>query len=144
MTADAAEEVRISFGLEPGDAGEVVRWHGLLYHREYGFDHTFEAYVAEPLAEFIRRGSDREGIWIARGQGEFMGSAAVVQAGPDEAQLRWLILRPQVRGRGLGRKLASAALTFARQKDYGRLSLWTLSILTRSDRLVPEPGVRPD
>jgi hypothetical protein len=29
---------------------------------EYGFDRTFEAYVAGPLAEFARRGSDRERI----------------------------------------------------------------------------------
>ena len=41
--------------LEAGDVGWVVQRHGELYLAEEGFDHTFEALVAEILAAFLRK-----------------------------------------------------------------------------------------
>jgi len=35
-----------------GDIAMVLSLHGQLYHQEYGFNHEFEAYVAEGLVEF--------------------------------------------------------------------------------------------
>ena len=37
-----------SFG-EARDIGEIVRWHGVTYAREHGFDTEFEGYVAAKL-----------------------------------------------------------------------------------------------
>ena len=53
----------------PGDIGAVAAMHGVLYAREHGFDVTFEAYVSQPLAEFVLRAAPRERIWLAE-QGE--------------------------------------------------------------------------
>jgi GNAT superfamily N-acetyltransferase len=132
--------MNIQFGLKPGDAGEVVRWHGLIYHREYGFDQTFEAYVAGPLAEFIRRNGPREGIWIARQVDDFMGSIAIVEASADVAQLRWLLLRPEARGQRLGRRLSEKALDFCREQGYRRVILWTVDILPEAAGLYGSLG----
>ena len=51
--------------LRPGDVREIVRMHGVLYAREFGFDPSFEAYVDGPLAEFAMRSAANERIWIA-------------------------------------------------------------------------------
>src|SRR5215472_7259139 len=48
------EGVTVRTYLKPGDIGAIVSLHGILYAGEYGFDPTFEAYVAGPLAEFVR------------------------------------------------------------------------------------------
>ncbi|MEE4607924.1 MAG: GNAT family N-acetyltransferase, partial [Desulfobacteraceae bacterium] len=85
--------------LRPGDLGAIVQLHGECYGAEYGFDHTFEPYVAAPLSEFVLRGEPRERIWIVTRAGRVGGSVAIVAASESEAQLRWLLLAPPLRGR---------------------------------------------
>src|SRR5437868_14584394 len=97
--------VSVRTDLRPGDIGAIVHLHGVLYAREYGFDATFEAYVAGPLAEFVRSGSPRERLWIAERDGRIVGCVAIVAASPETAQLRWFLVDPSARGMGLGRKL---------------------------------------
>ena len=105
--------------LRPGDLGAVVSLHGTLYAREHGFDPTFEAYVAGPLAAFALKGSPRERLWLAeRGMdGPLLGCVAIVEAedDPRTAQLRWYLVAPQARGAGLGRRLARNPRRPARQ-----------------------------
>jgi hypothetical protein len=77
----------------PGDMGWVVACHGRLYAREYAWDETFEALVAEIAARFIRRYKpQRERCWIAERDGENVGSVFVVEKSPTVAQL--LIVDP--------------------------------------------------
>ena len=97
--------------------------------RERGFDATFEAYVAAPLAEFVKRGSERERVWLAEQDGRLVGSIAIVAASAALAQLRWFLLDPSVRGQGLGRRLMEEAIGFARHAGYAGVTLWTVSTL---------------
>src|SRR5437868_14062215 len=111
---DERAAITVRAGLRPGDVGGVVRLHGLVYARECGFDPTFEAYVAAPLAEFVRRGSARERLWIAEGEGRIIGCVAVIAAAPEAAQLRWFLVDPAARGRGLAKRLLGEAVAFSR------------------------------
>src|SRR5262249_34915291 len=97
--------------LKPGDLGSVIRHHGMVYAREYGFAPTFEAYVAGPLAEFIRSRSDRDRLWIAERGESLVGSIAIVGTSANEAQLRWFLVEPSSRRMGLGRGLLREAVT---------------------------------
>ncbi len=129
-------------GLRPGDLGEIVRLHGAIYAREHGFDETFEAYVAGPMAEFALRRSPRERIWIAGREGAVEGCAAVVEASAREAQLRWYLVVPEARGRGLGTALLDAAIAFAREQGYASIFLWTVSALEAAARRYGAAGFR--
>ena len=125
--------------LRPGDLGAVVRLHGLLYAREQGFDHRFEGYVAEGLARFSRDYDPaRERLWVVEAaDGRIVGCVAVVRASEqrDAAQLRWFLLDPAARGRGLGRRLLGEAVTFAEAAGYRSMHLWTLRGLAAAARL---------
>jgi GNAT superfamily N-acetyltransferase len=124
----------------PGDLGAVVRLHGLVYAREHGFDVTFEAYVAGPLADFVRAAPPRGRLWLAERGGELVGCVGIVPATPQEAQLRWFLVAPEARGAGLGRRLLGEALSFCRAAGYGRVFLWTVSALAAAARLYRAAG----
>jgi GNAT superfamily N-acetyltransferase len=141
-TDAAAEPVRLRSELRPGDLGAVVALHGLLYAREHGFDESFEAYVAGPLAELVLRRSPRERIWLAERGGRLVGSVAIAEASPELAQLRWFLVDPCARGAGLGRALLGEALGFARERGYRAVSLWTVSALAAAARLYRQAGFR--
>jgi GNAT superfamily N-acetyltransferase len=137
-----SERISIRTRLKPGDIGEVVRLHGIIYARECGFDPTFEAYVAGPIAEFVRAGSAREKLWIAETDGRPIGCVAIVEASPEVAQLRWFLVAPEARGAGLGTRLLREAITFAREQRNESLVLWTVRALTDAARLYTAAGFR--
>ena len=118
----------IRHDLGPGDLGALVRLHGVLYAREYGYNPPFESYVAGPMAEFALRGGPRQRIWIVEHRGEVAGCIAVVEASDDTAQLRWFLLAPEIRGRGLGRRLLTEAVAFCREQGYRKAFLLTFAV----------------
>ena len=128
--------------LRPGDIGSIIYLHGILYAEEYGFDHTFEPYVAEPMARFVLERTDRDRIWIVERKKRVMGSVAVVKYSESEAQLRWLILHPELRGCGSGRMLVDEAVDFAASCGYESIFLWTLDILPAALGIYRSAGFR--
>ena len=115
--------------LHPGDIGYIIYMHGIFHALEQGWDHTFEVYVAVPLAEFAQSKSSREKIWILEEGDRIAGSVAIVKRTEEEAQLRWLLLEPEIRGRGIGRWLVEEALDFSRISGYKSIFLWTVDTL---------------
>lgn len=111
---------------QPGDMGWVIQQHGEIYAREHGWNSEFEALVAGIVAGMMKRHDPAwERGWIARLNGERVGSAFVVRKSKTVAQLRLLILTPEARGLGLGGQLTDECIAFARNKGYRKLVLWT-------------------
>lgn len=134
--------VTIRSDLRPGDIGYLIYLHGILYAQEYGWDATFDAYVAGPLAKFAESRTDRGRIWIVEKDGVVAGSIAIVEVSQKQAQLRWFLLHPDLRGCGLGKLLIEKALSFCRQCGYSSVSLWTVSALKAAAHLYTSAGFR--
>ena len=124
----------------PGDIGTVIHRHGVLYSREYGFTHAFDAYVAQGMAGFIEGITPREHLWIAEIQGRFAGSIAIVRRDDETAQLRWLIVEPSERTNGIGRQLVAEAVRFSKEKGYRAITLWTIDFLHAARHLYDAAG----
>jgi DNA-binding MarR family transcriptional regulator/ribosomal protein S18 acetylase RimI-like enzyme len=125
----------------PGDMGWVVQSHGELYAREYGFDSSFEALVAEITAKFLASfDASRERCWIADVDGAQVGSVFLVRQTDDVAKLRLLLVDPAGRGQGLGRRLVGECISFARACGYRKITLWTQSILLAARKIYQDAG----
>ena len=125
----------------PGDMGWVVQSHGELYAREYGFDSSFEALVAEISAKFLASfDASRERCWIADIDGAQVGSVFLVRHTDDVAKLRLLLVDPAGRGQGLGRRLVGECISFAQACGYRRITLWTQSILLAARNIYQDAG----
>lgn len=99
-TRDTNTSVRLRFNIQPGDLGEILRLHGAIYESEWGYDYTFEGYVAQTLAHFSSKlDTDRERLWIAELEGKIVGCIGVIKANETKAQLRWLLVDPSVEAR---------------------------------------------
>jgi DNA-binding MarR family transcriptional regulator/GNAT superfamily N-acetyltransferase len=126
-----------------GDMGWVVERHGVLYGAQYGWGALFEALVADIVAKFLRHfDPKREHCWIAERDGERVGSVFVVRESESTAKLRLLLIEPQARGAGLGKRLVEECIGFARQSGYRKLVLWTHANLVAARAIYTKLGFR--
>jgi len=144
LEVGSTETPREPYGIRPlevGDIGWITHRQGILYSREYGWDATYEALVAEILAGFVRNyDATLERGWVAEREGGIIGSVFLVRASADLAKLRLLYVEPTARGLGLGRRLVQECIEFARLKGYKTLTLWTNDVLVSARRIYQAAG----
>src|SRR3954452_24042026 len=117
------------------DLQAIVDLHGTVYAKECGWNASFKAYVAGPLIDWFKSASPRNRLWIAELDGKLVGCVAIVAITAEIAQLRWLLVDPAVRGRGLGKRLFAEAIAFAKEQGYAKIILWTEQSLKAAARL---------
>ncbi len=53
-----------------GDIDDIIRLHGLMYVKEYGWDYAFEGYVVSAFTDFILSSDkNRSCLWIVEDVG---------------------------------------------------------------------------
>ena len=135
-------EATVRSEAQPGDMDAIVAHHRRVYEEEYGVDSRFGDFVAAAVARAAQRGfpTEREAIRIVELDGEHVGSIGLSDEGDDEAAIRWVVLSPEVRGDGLGRRLLGEMLDFAEEQGYRRVWLETFSELTAAAHLYRDVG----
>jgi GNAT superfamily N-acetyltransferase len=135
-------DVQIRAGSGSEDLNSVVRLHREVYEGEYGLDPSFASDVATQLAELHRRGwpGPGEGLWLAELEGRVVGSITLYDVGGGRGRLGDLVLTPEARGSGAGRRLVEHVLDAARAAPYERLELFTFGDLTAAGSLYRSVG----
>ncbi len=137
-TMSSSDEVTIRRELTPGDIGAVTALHGSLYAAEYGMGPLFEADVAAGLARAAESGWPERcgGAWIVEADGRVAGSMAWTDEA-DHAKVRWVLLHPDLRGRGLARSMLAELLREVEDAGHELVVLDTFSDLRVARRHVP-------
>jgi GNAT superfamily N-acetyltransferase len=125
---------------------EAVRGLWLAYYHfildEYGIDMGREYFQAE-MAALPGPYAPPEGhLFLARDEDAAAGSLALKRVTDEKGELKRLYVRPEYRGRGVGRALVTAALDAARRIGYRRIQVHTAPFLTEAVALYQGFGFR--
>lgn len=135
-------DISIRTEIKPGDAGYIIYMHGSTYREEYNYTTAFEAYVAESFFEFLLHyNPQKDRLWCAEHNGKIVGCIGIV-GHEEKAQLRWFLIEPLYRGIGLGKKLLTHAIEFAKERGYKSIYLDTTSDLEKAVSLYQRAGFR--
>ena len=130
-------------GYFPGAIGQLTELHAVYYHGHWGFDLSFEAQVGRELSCFLAELDPARDLFLAARTGDRLAGALAIDGHStpaDGARLRWFIVRPEHAGRGLGARLLTEALDFARRAGHRRVYLWTFRGLDCARRLYERAG----
>ncbi len=118
------EEITIRDTVRPGDLGMLLYLHGVIYAAERGYDLTFEGDIAASLARFAAdKACGGCKLWVAESGGRIVGTVGILRRDDGEARLRWILVHPDCRRRGLGGKLLATAVSYCRQHGYRHIYL---------------------
>jgi GNAT superfamily N-acetyltransferase len=103
--------------------------------REFDFvlDPELDADLDDPQAAYIA-------LWVAVEGDAVIGSVALRDLGDGAVELKRMYLRPDQRGRGLGRELLGVALAWAREHGMHRVRLDTSERMAAAQRLYEAHG----
>jgi len=81
-------------------------------------------------------------VWVAVEDGDVVGSVALRDVGDHAVELKRMYLRPDTRGRGLGKQLLALALEWARTHEFEVVRLDTSERMVAAQRLYEAHGFR--
>lgn len=128
--------------IEPARAADAPAVIALIARvfAEYGFSWDPATEVPD-LYNLDRRYAGEAGaFWVARLDGQVVGSVGVERLPDGRGELHRLYLDAALRGRGVGRALVEAVLDWCRRAGIGRLTLWSDTRFDRAHRLYEGMG----
>ena len=135
-----SDDISIRTDLRPGDLGRIISLHGEVYDPLGGYGLTFEAFVGRTIAEFILDNNARGRIWLAEQGGRLVGCTAIALRDGDRGQLRWVLVDPSARGRGIGKQLVGSAMDYCHEEGCESVFLETTDGLLESQTLYEKLG----
>jgi GNAT superfamily N-acetyltransferase len=144
MSMSATTELRIRDRLADGDVEKMIELHRRVYQPEYGMNDTFVDRVGDGIREAHAAGwPERSGaVRLADHDGEVWGCTAMTDEGGGVGRVRWVVLMPELRGTGLGRRLIGEVIDEGRAAGMHTLALETFSALTSAARIYRDAGFR--
>jgi len=123
------------------DIDYLILQHQIIYPAEYGLSSAFVNDVNKIIHQYVEHFDARkECILIAEVDGRRLGSIAIAKSDDKTAQLRFFLIEPEGRGKGIGKKLIETALEFCSEKDYTHIFLETLSKLKTARHIYKSKG----
>ncbi len=121
----------------PGDEADILRLNEAWIAKFFRLEDKDRATLSDPQKYFLSRGGQ---IFIALIGGERVGCVALTPLDDHTFELAKMAVDERYQGRGIGRAVMNAAISWARNKGAQRLWLETNSRLTPAIRLYESAG----
>lgn len=123
------------------DIEYIISRHKTLYYAERHLSKVFSDFIDEVIYRIASNFNPKtDCLNILECNGNPAGNIAIVKIDNKTAQLRFLMVEPELRGRGYGTKLIAMALDFCREKGYSHVFLTTISAQTIAQHLFEKHG----
>lgn len=127
--------------LRAGDPEAIIEIHRRIYRAEYGMGDTFVDGVRSTVGRALARGWPQGGgAWLVDGPGGLSGCLGLTDEGERFGKVRWVVLAPEARGLGLGKRMVTEAVAEARRLSFERLELDTFGALTTAAAIYRSVG----
>ncbi|HMS33116.1 MAG TPA: GNAT family N-acetyltransferase [Ignavibacteria bacterium] len=134
------KDISIRTDLREGDLSGILDMHRDIYKKEYGYGVEFENYVRAGLCEFDQKYDPQcSKVWICENNNKIKGSLILENRG-TESQLRFFLIEPEFRGKGLGKTLLKKFLDFVSDYGYRSAYLWTTNEQEKAIELYCKSG----
>jgi ribosomal protein S18 acetylase RimI-like enzyme len=130
----------MSVTVEDAPAIDVVRVLFREYAESLGFSLDFQDFESEVAALPGVYAPPRGALLVARVDGNPAGCVGVRPLDETTCEMKRLYVRQAYRGRGLGRRLAEAAIAAARRRGYRTMRLDTVPGMEAAQALYRELG----
>ena len=135
--------ITVRYNLEEADITRVVELHRAIYEKEFQYGASFVKYVDDSFRSFFPRyDAEKDRAWICEDKGELIGFLLLVHHNEESVQLRYFILNPAYRGRGVGNMLLDGFISFMKEKNYKHAFLFTTAELIAAGHLYLKYGFR--
>lgn len=110
---------------------------------ELGFPpHPTPTHRYKDLDHIEKRYRGRSRFWIAIINDKVIGTVAIKKVDTHACRLRRMFVLPEFHGKGIGDKLLSTVLSFARENNYEVIHLKTHKYMTRAHRFYEKHGFK--
>lgn len=123
--------------LAPAQAGDFRRLNEQWLEELFRVEDADRAVLDDPLGSVVARGG---AVLVATAGGHVVGTVALLRRGAEMVELAKMAVAPGSRRRGIGRRLAEAALARARALGARRVVLLTSPRLTAANALYRSLG----
>ncbi|HEY0283852.1 MAG TPA: GNAT family N-acetyltransferase [Vicinamibacterales bacterium] len=113
------------------------------YSRAIDIDLCFQDFAAELDRLSVMYAPPAGALLLARSDSGVAGCAGLRKLRDDICEMKRLYVRPEFRGRGLGRRMAEEIALRARELDYRTLVLDTLGTMEAAQGLYVSMGFKP-
>jgi len=126
-----------------GDIGRIIHVHAVQYAADFGWNHEFEALVAEKAGEFLHKyNPEKERCLVAEIDGHLVGSIFLCDNGGGVGEIKLPYVSPEARGMGIGTEILAEIVRFAKQAGYKTLTLRTEDTVDYASAMLEAAGMK--